>query len=161
MVHLQRQISTYRGASSADTFAIEGGFAFKLGEVHLLRQGSYRVRAGAIGYQPIDRGIRIGAERNQTVVLEMTKLPGRVTFDVTPEGALVEVAGSGEQRGEAPFEATIAAGVQAAFVSHPRYQGATVEFDVEGLDRPQTVAVALAPNWAEVTIPTQPPVPTC
>ena len=142
---------------SADTFAIEGGFAFQLGEVHLLRQGSYRVRASASGYQPIDRGIRIGAERNQTVVLEMTKLPGRVTFDVTPEGALVEVAGSGEQRGEAPFEATIAAGPQAAFVSHPRYQGATVEFDVEGLDRPQTVAVALAPNWAEVTIPTRPP----
>ncbi len=140
----------------ADALAIEGGFAFQLGEVHLLRQGGYRVRASAAGYQPIERGVRIGAARNQTVVLELTKLPGRVRFEVDPVGAVVEVAGDGEQSGQAPFEATIAAGPQAAFVSHPRYQGATVEFEVEGMDRAQTVAVALAPNWADVTVPTQP-----
>ena len=141
----------------AETIAVDGGFAFRLGEVHLLREGSYRVRATKSGYHDLDQALEVGGERNQVIDLAMTKLPGRLVFDVDPEGAMVEIAGHDELAGEAPFHASVPAGAQTAFVSHPRYQADTVTFEVEGMDQPQTVTVALAPNWADVTLPTQPP----
>ena len=143
-------------APAPDSLSVDGGFAFKLGETHLLRRGSYRLRAALDGYEPLDIEVDIGADRNQTIAAALTKLPGRVTFEVDPAGASVAVAGLDSPR-LAPFEAAIPAGPQSALISSERYQDATVEFDVEGMDRQQTVTATLAPNWADVLIPTRPP----
>ncbi len=138
------------------TAAVELDGGFRLGDIHLLRQGGYRLRATASGHFDIDQSVQVGSERSQVIALTMTKLPGRVTFAVAPEGATVEIAGHDALRGQTPFEVRVPAGPQVAFVSHPRYQAATVAFEVDGLDRPQTVAATLAPNWADVAIPTRP-----
>ncbi len=141
----------------AETVAVDGGFALRLGEVHLLREGDYRVRATASGYFDLDQVIGVGAKRNQIISLTMTRLPGRVAFDIEPEGALVEIAGHDQLSATAPFEGLVPAGPQVALLSHPRYQDASVPFQVEGLDRRQTLTATLAPSWAEVTIPSRPP----
>ena len=138
---------------SADRLSVDGGFAF--GEVYLLRQGSYRIQAQAAGYHDIDEAVQIGADRNQVVALNMVPLPGRVAFDIVPEGATVTI-GDGEASGSAPFETKLAAGQHVARISHGRYQPATVRFEVAGRDRPQTVSAALVPNWADVAIVTRP-----
>lgn len=139
-----------------DSLTVEDGFAFQLGDTHLLRRGTYHLRATLPGYHPIDTQVDIGEERNQTFALAMTKLPGRVRFDIDPVGATVDVEGFETPR-NTPFEASIAAGPQVAIIRHERYQEAAVEFEVEGMDRQQTVTAALAPNWADVVIPTRPP----
>ena len=139
-----------------DSLSVDDGFAVQLGDTHLLRRGTYRVRATLPGYHPIDTQVDIGEERNQTFTLAMTKLPGRVRFEIDPVGATVDVDGFETPR-NAPFEASIAAGPQVAILRHERYQETTVEFEVEGMDRQQTVSAALAPNWADVVIPTRPP----
>ena len=139
-----------------DSLAIDGGFAFQLGDTHLLRRGGYRLRTSLAGYHPIDLEVDVGPERNQTIAVALTKLPGRVRFEVDPAGATVAVAGLDAPQ-VAPFEAVIPAGPQVAVVTSARYQDATVAFEVEGMDRQQTVAATLAPNWADVLIPTRPP----
>lgn len=139
-----------------DSLSVDDGLAFQLGDTHLLRRGTYRVRATLSGYHPIDRQIDVGVGRNQTFPLAMTRLPGRVRFDIDPAGATVDVEGFEDPR-TAPFEASIPAGPHVAIIRHERYLEATVAFDVEGMQRQQTVTAALAPNWADVVIPTRPP----
>ena len=135
---------------------VEGGFAFRLGDIHLMREGDYRIRARAEGYVDFNRRIGIGGDRNQTIPLALTPLPGRVTFVVEPPGATVVVSGSEALRGTAPVTLRVPAGPQAAQVSHPRYEDGALEFEVTGRDQAQTVTLALLPNWADVTLPTTP-----
>lgn len=139
-----------------DAVDVEGGFAFRLGDTHLLRTGRYRVFGGRSGFEDFDIAIEVGGERNQLFTIPMVRLPGRVTFEVEPAGAVVAVRGSDAAARAAPFEALLPAGPQVAFVTSERYQDATVQFDVEGMDQAQTVTVALAPDWADVTFPSRP-----
>ena len=68
---------------------VDGGFAFRLGDIHLMRQGDYRMRARAEGYVDFERRIGIGGDRNQSIPFTLTPLPGRVTFVIDPHGATV------------------------------------------------------------------------
>ena len=138
------------------TLHIEGGFAFPLGDIHLMRTGSYRVQASAPGYFELSQRIQVGSNRNQTVSLPLAPHPGRVTFSIDPPGAFVAVVGVQDLGGTAPVELSVPAGPQVALVSHPLYLDGSVEFAVQGRDQTQTVTLALAPNWADVTIPTTP-----
>ena len=135
---------------------VSGGFAFRLGDVYLMRQGNYRVRATSEGYVDLSQRISIGDDRNQTFPFRMTPLPGRVTFVVDPPGASVVVSGFDDLDGTAPITLRVPAGPQTAHVTHPRYEAGVVEFDVLGRDQAQTVDVALLPDWADVTVPTTP-----
>ena len=135
---------------------VAGGFAFRLGDIYLMREGDYRLRARAEGYVDLNQRIGIGGDRNQTIPFTLTPLPGRVTFAIDPPGATVVVSGSDDLRGTTPVTLRVPAGPQGAHVTHPRYEDATVEFEVTGRDQPQTVTLALLPNWADVTVPTTP-----
>lgn len=136
---------------------VDGGFAFRLGDIYLMREGNYRVRARAEGYVDFSGRIGIGGDRNQTIPFTLTPLPGRVTFAIEPAGATVVVSGGDELRGTAPVTLRVPAGPQTVQVSHPRYEDGTIEFEVVGRDQAQTVTLALLPNWADVTLPTTPP----
>ena len=136
---------------------VDAVLALQLADVHLLRRGTYRVRAAAPGYAPQTARIRIGGQRSQTVPLALAKLPGQVAFDIEPPGAAVALAGAEAPLGTAPLEVELPAGPHTAHVSHPRYQTATVAYDVVGKGQRQTVTAALAPNWADIAIPTDPP----
>ena len=136
--------------------AVDGPLALRLGDVYLLRRGSYRVQASASGYHSLRQPVSIGAARSQTIRLQLAKLPGEVEFAVEPAGAVVVLDDAGTPLGTAPFRAALPAGPHTASINHPRYQPATVAFDVVGMGDGQTLAAALKPNWAEVTIPTTP-----
>ncbi len=146
----------FEGQPLPDAIGVEGGFAFHLGDTHLLRTGSYRISASHPGYQDVDFEIEVGSDRNQAFTIPMVRLPGRVAFEVDPPGATVAVRGTDVAARAAPFETLLPAGPQVAFISSERYQDATVAFEVEGMDRAQTVTATLAPNWGDVTLPTRP-----
>lgn len=137
--------------------AVDGALALRLGDVYLLRRGNYRVQASADGYHPLTQPVSIGRARSQTIDLKLAKLPGQVDFAVEPADAVVLLDGAETPLGAAPLQAELPAGSHTASISHPRYQPTTVAFDVIGMGQRQTVAAALEPNWAEVTIPTTPP----
>ena len=134
---------------------VDGGFQLRLGEISLLRKGRYQLRAEAHGYYPLEADLDVGPRRNQEFIYEMTPLPGRVTFASKPPGARVLV--DGEDIGETPLAEDVAAGARAVVITKENYQPAYLGIDVEGRELPQSVDAELLPDWADVTIPSDPP----
>ena len=135
--------------------AVDGGFQLRIGEISLLREGRYQLRAEARGYYPLETDIDVGAGRNQEYIYEMTPLPGRVTFATEPSGARVLV--DGEDIGQTPLTEDVAAGTRAVVLTRERYQPAYLGIDIEGREIPQSVDAELLPDWADVTLPSDPP----
>lgn len=134
---------------------ITGGFALAIGEIHLLRQGEYRIQANSPGYHPLDVTVMVGEQRNQVLTQALVPLPGKIEFSSQPAGAVVSLDGT--EIGTTPFAAEIEAGETQFIFTAPRYQDASVTSEIVGRQIEQTVSAALEPNWAVVTIPTTPP----
>ncbi len=138
-----------------DSVSVSGGPSITLGGIYLLREGGYRVQAGAPGYHDLDAALEVGEDRNQLHHFQLSKLPGRVTFESDPAGA--EVAIDGIISTTTPSDPVqVPAGSRQVTFSAPRYQPLALVVDVEGMDREQTVSGTLNPNWAEVTLATEP-----
>jgi len=139
-----------------DSVSVSGGLSFELGGIYLLRTGTYRIGASAPGYHDLDASLEVGEDRNQLHHFQLTKLPGQVTFTTDPPGADVTV--DGELIGTTPTAPVpVAAGQREVTFGAPRYQPLAILVDVTGMNEPQTVYGALAPNWADVSITTSPP----
>ena len=133
---------------------VSGGFLFMLGEVYLMREGEYRLRATAPGYHVLNVVVTVAEPRTQIFEFAMVKLPGRITFLSDPPTAAVSLAG--DILGTTPFETKVAAGEHTVLMTADRYQDVTLPLAVEGMDVAQELTGVLRPNWADVTIPTQP-----
>ena len=135
--------------------ATDGGLKLQIGEVRLMREGRYHLQAEAPGYYPLEVDVDVGPRRNQEFIYEMAPLPGRVTFASKPPGARVLV--DGEDIGETPLTEDVAAGPRAVVIIEEDYQPAYLGIDVEGRELAQSVDAELLPDWADVTIPSDPP----
>ena len=135
--------------------ATDGGLQLQIAEVRLMREGRYRLQAEAPGYYPLKVDVEVGPRRNQQFIYEMAPLPGRVTFASKPPAARVLV--DGEDIGETPLTEDVAAGPHAIVITKEDYQPAYLGIDVEGRELPQSVDAELLPDWADVTIPSDPP----
>ena len=144
-------------ADPADAgITISGGFALELGGVQVLREGEYSLRATADGYHPLEVAMAVGPDRNQTFTIELEKLPGIVNVISVPPGASVAVDGA--PLGETPLaQQELSAGEHDLELRHPRYETAAERVTIEGMGRSQDLRFELLPNWAEVTIATEPP----
>jgi formylglycine-generating enzyme required for sulfatase activity len=129
----------------------------KVGDRFLVRPGAHRVAAELPGYYPLDAKIEVGPLADQRIELKLEKLPGIVTIATEPEvGA--EVLVDGVAIGTTPIvDASIKPGVHQLELSAPRYLSAAREIDVVGGGERQQVAVALTPDFAVVSLNTDPP----
>lgn len=132
-------------------------FKLKVGDRFLVRPGAHRVAAELPGYYPLDAEIEVGPLADQRIELTLEKLPGVVTIATEPEvGA--EVLVDGAPLGNTPLvDAMIEPGVHEVELSAPRYLSAAHELDVAGGGERQTLAVTLTPDWAIVSLNTDPP----
>ena len=132
-------------------------FKLRLGDRYLLREGSHRVAAELQGYYPIDEVIDVGVLPDQTFEFEFVRLPGLVTFRTEPEAA-AEISLNGEVIGTTPLvDFEVRPGThQVQFVAE-RYLSEVATLDTEGGHERQTLAVALTPSWAPVTVTSEPP----
>ncbi len=144
---------TFRFSAPPDSVRIDGGAAFELGDVYLLREGEYTVHAEAPGYEPLTMDISITDARQQEVVVNFTPLPGIVSFALEPADAEVLIDG---QVQDTSASARIAAGEHEVTAQHPRYRSKTILFDVAGREQAQTLSLTLAPNWGDVYINSNP-----
>jgi formylglycine-generating enzyme required for sulfatase activity len=124
-----------------------------VGAQFLLRPGEYRVSAVAPGHAALQRTVRVTNAANQRVTLALPKLPGRLRIE-TPEP--VQVALNGKQAGSSPGPFELAAGKHRIELSSPRYQPFSTQLNIEGAGREQRLAPELVPNWAEVSIASEP-----
>ncbi len=138
-----------------DSFTLSGGFQFALGQTWLLREGRYSIRASTDGYEPLDVEFDVASDRNQLIELAMTKLPGRITFSIAPDGADVLI--DGQVIGQSPLsEALIGAGEHELLIRHPLYFESQKLIRIEGMDQEQVFNLALEPNYGTVSVATEP-----
>jgi len=134
---------------------VAGGLRLQLGDVFLLRPGEYQVEATAPGYHRLETSVTVGDAPNQTLAFDLIKLPGRVTFTSNPEGASVRL--NGETVGITPTDPqAVPAGQVTVTFTRPRYQALEVNAEVEGMEQAQTIQGSLQPNWAEVSVDSEP-----
>lgn len=137
-------------------FTIDTLAKFELGGVYLLQRGSYPVRATAEGYYPLEQEITVGPEQNQTIKLELVRLPGRLKVESNAAPVTVYLDGERvEPDSEGWFDAP--AGLRTLRVEAPRYFPLEMDVEVAGRRAKQTVNAPLEPAWADVSFQTQPP----
>ena len=124
-----------------------------LGTRYLMRAGEYQVLASAPGHRNAQRTVSLDKGVNQHLDLKLERLPGKLRIDV-PEP--VKVSAQGKLLGTAPGPFELAAGKHRLELTSDRYQPATIDVDVAGAGREQRIAPKLVPNWAEVSIASEP-----
>jgi len=127
--------------------------ALPVGQRFLLRPGEYTVHASQAGYKPAELKIKVTDAANQQFKLALVKLPGLLRIQA-PAGA--QVAIDGKERGAASAEFELQPGKHTIAVNAPRYQAFSSSVDVEGEGKKQVFAAQLVPNWANVTVTSEP-----
>jgi len=132
-------------------------FKLYFGDRFLLRSGPHRVAAELPGYYPLDTEIEVGSLPDQTIALTLTKLPGLVTITTEPEvGAQVLL--DGMPLGTTPLTDTeLTPGPHRLEFSAERHLAEVRELEVEGGGERQSLAATLTPDWAVVSLRTDPP----
>ncbi len=129
---------------------------FRLGDRFLIRSGRHRVAVRLDGYYDLDTEVQVGPLADQTFPLELTKLPGLISF-ATESGVEATISVDGEPIGTTPItDAEIVPGQHQVEVVAPRHLPEVIELDVEGGRMRQSVLATLTPSWAPVTLTTEP-----
>lgn len=139
---------------AAEEMAISGGPSFELGGVYLLREGTYTLRAKSDLHHDLEQEISVSSERNQSITLAFTPLPGFLDLAIQPSDAQLLIDGVEHPIG-APIE--LPAGQHEVSVSHPRYLSNAQVLDITGRQETQALEIALDPNWSEVDVMSTPP----
>ena len=131
-------------------------FKFRIGDRYLLRSGAHRVVARRHGYHDLDRVIEVGPSPAQTVELELAKLPGVITFVTEPEVA-ADVQVDGLSIGAAPLiDVEVEPGLRRVEFVAERFLSEVLELEVTGEGQRQRLSAELTPNWAPVSLSSQP-----
>ncbi len=138
---------------AAESVSVSGGLSFELGGVYLLREGTYQVQAEAELYEPLQMALAVTGERNQTHAFAFTPRPGFLSLSVQPADAAVTIDGQAQSSLDA---IELPAGEHELTVTHPRYLPTSEIITIEGLLKTQNRSVALAPNWADVSVDSTP-----
>ena len=137
------------------TIEISGGLVIPSGPRYLIRPGEIQVRASAKGYEPLRTSVLVESQSDQTIEIELTPLPGKVTITGSPAGA--QINRGDENLGNAPMTIDVPAGEIRLAVQADRHQPGEISAEIIGREVEQTLSYQLRPNWADVTIPTTPP----
>ncbi|MGB1110180.1 MAG: PEGA domain-containing protein [Gammaproteobacteria bacterium] len=140
----------------ADSVEMDGLFPhFELGGRAMALSGSYRLQASKQGYEPFDQEIEIKHGGDNRFEFTLTKLPGRVTLETTPEGAALSIAD--KAMGNAPFsDLKLPAGEHSLQWSAPGYLPLEANIQVMGMDQAQRFSFELEKNSAPVSLDSQP-----
>jgi formylglycine-generating enzyme required for sulfatase activity len=141
----------------AESVAVVGTlFRLNVGDRFLLRSGTHRVVAERDGYYPIDQLVTVGRSADQTIQLEFTRLPGLLTVALEP-AVEAEVWLGDNLLGRTPVsDVEVPPGDHRLSVRADRYLPAEQDLSVEGGGLAQAVALQLTPDWAPVSLTTEP-----
>ncbi|MDA9368377.1 SUMF1/EgtB/PvdO family nonheme iron enzyme [Flavobacteriaceae bacterium] len=131
------------------------GINLPLGSRYLMRPGEYTVSITADGYLPYNGQIIVTDADNQRFDIAPQILPGDVSINSQPSGATVFV--NDVAVGITPLTGQmIDAGEQQLTLQLSRYQPVTQTIDITGRSIRQSVDVVMPPDWAVITVITQP-----
>ena len=140
-----------------DRVWISGGFDVPVGSRYLVRPGDYTLNARLEGYEPLAEDIEISDERSQTLRRTLERLADRLFVD-TPGIEAARVLIDGEDVGSVPLaDVAIRPGRHRIEIQADRYRPDIRELDVEGGGNDLRLEVTLQPDWAEITVSSDPP----
>ena len=149
-----RSLQLRINAVGAPTVEIEG-LAIALGDRYLIQPGEYLVSVKIDGYRDWQQRVTVTEADSQQIDIQPAILPGPVTITSTPPGARVVL--DDNELGVTPLrDLSLEAGSHTLRVSAPRYQTSEQTIAVTGRGIEQTISVALAPNWADITLASEP-----
>ncbi len=131
---------------------------------YLLRPGTYHIRAVKTGYAPLETDVVVANQDRQTLTLTLEKLPGRLDItaheagrpDLAIERARVLIDGS--EVGATPLQdRPVAAGEHRLRIEADLYRPLDTPLTVEGLGHRQRLTYGLTPDYAQVTVTSEPP----
>jgi formylglycine-generating enzyme required for sulfatase activity len=134
---------------------IDGGLHIIVAERHLMRSGDYDIKLEAPGHYPLQQAVSISEEDQQQFHYKLQRLPGKLGFDSTPEGATILI--DGETLGSTPLkDISVAAGEHEMRVLAERYLPYRQAIEVTGMGEVQTYDLELEPAWANIAIASTP-----
>ena len=132
------------------------GLALPLGQRYLMRPGDYQVDASAPGYHPLSAAFSVDDGEDQSVVLTLDALPGRLSIDSTPPGATVII--DEEAVGQTPLiDLSLGKGIHTLSLQEPRHLTTTQDIAITGRNVQQQLHIDLAPAWADISLSSAPP----
>ena len=142
-----------------ESITISGGIVTpRIGDYYLMRPGEYSVMAVKQCYAQVERTFRVGTNKQQNLVFEMRKLPGRVAIRVHQSGVVensitgARVYVDNNEAGTTPLEdLELMAGLKKIDIRAENYQVFETEVDVKGCNKLQTFNWALVPAWSDIT----------
>jgi len=134
----------------------DGLFTYRLGERYLMLTGDYTLTVTADGYIPLNPKIQVGEQADQTIRLELTKLPGTLVVSTLPE-TQSPVFLDQTPVGITPLAVNdVQAGSHNVSVRAERFLPFSTTVEIEGRGRSQNLLVKLVPAWALVSLSSQP-----
>lgn len=141
---------------AAADIKLKGGAVFRLADHYLVRPGDYSVEAITPGYFAYNESFTVSNADNQQLLIRLDKMPG--TLQVTTGDRQADLILDGELRGQTPLTVEgIAPGTHRIELKAARYLPESLDIDIEGLGKTQTLAVELEPAWGYVSLATSPP----
>ena len=140
-----------------DAIEIDGGwFKLPVGDRYLMREGTYTVQVSKEGYYDVAQTLDVDATPSRTVVVEMRKLPGQVTISTDPAVDAIVTVDDAEV-GRAPYgPLELEPGTHSITVDADRFLPFATRLNVPGLGLVQHLEVQLVPQWANVTVVSEP-----
>jgi formylglycine-generating enzyme required for sulfatase activity len=130
----------------------------QLADRFLLRSGEHRIVAEKTGYYSFETTIQVGQATDQVRAFNLVKLPGRVTLTTEPVIETAEVSVDGQVIGLLGSDSIeLAAGIHQLELRAPRFITVVSELEVAGEGSEQSLNFTLRPDWAAVTLATDPP----
>ncbi len=132
------------------------GLAPRISDRRLMLPGPYEITAAAPGYFTLLDDIEVGDAPDQRFSFTLTPLPGHLTVRIAGG---VEGLVSVDEAGAGPAPLTVnelEPGPHQVVVTADRYKPFQAEVIVEGRDIAQTFEAELEPNWAAISISSQP-----
>ncbi len=140
-----------------DSLALRGfPPALLVGDAFLALPGRYHLVASRAGYRDLKEPLQVESGKPLLVRQSLRKQPGLVSVETSPQGALLLV--DGEPAGRTPLlDLEIEAGRHQLRLEVSRHRPRELELDVLGMQRRQQVKLILQPDWARVSLRSDPP----
>jgi len=151
---LVQRVALKLSPDDARVRAADTVLAWHAGQTLFAFPGVHRLRAERAGYRAAETTVRVVRGVESQAVLQLEKLPGRVTIDTG--GVVAELSVDGKQVGQVPAVVEIAAGDRTLTLRAPRYLDQIARIKVLGRGEPQTVTVAMRPSFGVLKIASVP-----
>ncbi len=130
--------------------------AIRIGGRYLALPSTYLIKISKEGYKTYAEELAIEKVANNRLQVKLEKLPGYLNLDILPPDG-VSVYSDDQLLGTTPPDRIeIAPGKHRLTLSKERYQPYRTEIFIEGAETVQDLKAALDPDWAEITVISEP-----